>query len=203
MRWAVFCLFAFIMLALELGLKVLLGIPDAQGVTPSFLLILAVFVAMSAPRQTAAWAALAAGLVVDLTQPFQTDPPLTVGGGVVDLALLGPAGLGYLAGALVTFELRGLVFRDSAVAFSAMVFAAGLFVQLVVVGLITMRGFAWVPGEPIAAWSAADELVHRFFQLLYTAGLAVPVGFVLLRSDPLWGFRSDGAAARMRARRIS
>lgn len=203
MRWAVFCLFVLIMLALELGLKVLLGIPDAQGVTPSFLLILAVFVAMSAPRQAAVWAALVAGLVVDLTQPVRTNPPLAIDGGVVDLALLGPVGLGYLAGALVTFELRGLVFRDSTIAFAALVFTAGLFVQLVVVGLITLRGLAWVPGEPIVAWSAADQLVQRFFQLLYTAVLAVPIGFVLLRFDAFWGFKPDGVSARGRARRIS
>ena len=47
-----------------------------------------------------------------------------------------------------------------------------------------------VTGEPVVSFSAADQLVHRFLQLLYTVTLSLPVGLILLRLAPAFGFRS-------------
>ncbi|MAE63271.1 MAG: hypothetical protein CMJ18_03280 [Phycisphaeraceae bacterium] len=197
MRWFVFAIAAFIMLSLDQGLRVLLRIPGSDGVAPSFMLVLAVFVMISAPRRTAFWAALTCGLLVDLSLPRSA-------GQATDFALIGPMALGYLAGAAVTVELRGLIFRDSPVAFGALVLIAGTFVHLVAVALLTLRGLPYPAFiDAINGWSAADELVRRFFELLYSAVLAVPLGLLLIWSDRFWAFGPQTTGPSSRARRLS
>ena len=93
MRWPVFAILAYLMLVLQEGLRTLWSI---QGTSPSLLLILLVYVGLWAPPMTAAWAALALGLLIDLTTPVKTLNHLQ------DVTLIGPACLGYLAGAYVT-----------------------------------------------------------------------------------------------------
>lgn len=190
MRWLVFAISAFVMLVFELGLAALLNI---KGVTPSFLLILNVFIALSAPRKDAIWSALILGLLVDLIDSSK------VGIEPGDFALIGPASLGYLTGVLVTLELRGLIFRDSPIVLAIMVVAAGTFVHLVIVAAITVRGLSWVPADAIPGWNVAEQLTRRFFTLLYSAVIAMPLGMILVRLDPLWNF--DHRAGRGRAPR--
>jgi cell shape-determining protein MreD len=179
MNWPVFALFAYVAAALDLGLGSLPVVGEA-----SFILILAVFVGLNAPGSVVAWALLILGLLVDL-QP----------GPVHGAVLLGPGALGFLAGAYAVLQLRTLLFRESVMTLAVMVLAVGVFVQLVMVALLTMRGLPMI-AEPIAGWNAADQLAHRFMQLLYTAALSVPVGWVLIRSRPLWGFAGKGRAER-------
>ena len=179
MRWSVFIIAAFVLLVLETGLSGLLAIPVADDVSPSFLLALVVFVALSAPRRTAMWAAMVLGLLVDLNSRLP----------------LGSGCLGYLAAAMVAFELRGLVFRDSPPAIALMVFVAGLVAHLVTVALLTSRGVV----EAIDNWQVHRELVHRFLTVLYSAGCAWLLGFVFVWLDSLWGFNHHtGAHARRR-----
>ena len=185
MNWLVFALVAYLMLALEAGLRTLLGIAGPDGAYPSFILILAVYVGLLAPSQVVPWAMLVLGLLTDL----QAGP-------VPEAAIIGPAALGYLLGAYVIMQLRLLVFRESVITLAALILATGIFIQLVVVGLYTMRGLPWLTAEPIAGWSAADQLVRRFFILLYSTAVAVPIGALLLRSTPLWGFPSRGRGDR-------
>ena len=192
------------MLAFQEGFKGLWVIAD---VTPGLLLILAVYLALSAPATAAKWAALIIGLLVDLT----TTHPLE--GRPDGLVLIGPACLGYLAGAVVVLELRGLVFRDSPVALPLTVFTAGIFVHLVIVALLTLRGLPWLLGEPIAAFSPALDLWYRFWHLVYSSAVALPLGFVFVLLDPWWGFAHPASAGaggsagrglgRHRPRRIS
>lgn len=181
MNWLVFALAAYVMLALETGLRTLLGVSGLAGAYPSFVLILAVYIGLVAPSHVVPWAMLALGLLVDL----QAGP-------VPEAAIIGPAALGYLFGAYVVLQLRVLVFRESVITLAALVFATGIFVQLVIVGLYTMRGLPWLTAQPVEGWSAADQLVHRFFVLLYTAIAAVPIGALLLRTTPLWGLPNRG-----------
>jgi len=148
MNWIVFALAAYVMLALEVGLRTLLGIPGPDGVSPSFVLVLAVYIGMMAPAHVVPWAMLILGVLVDLRP-----------GAAPDVTIVGPMALGYLVGAYVVLQLRGLVFRESVLALSALVFAGGLFVQLVAVGLLTMRGLPWPTGQPIEGWNAPDQLV--------------------------------------------
>ncbi len=179
MRWPVFGIVAYVWLFLEEGTRTLLAIGQ---ITPSFLLILMVFIGLWAPPLTAAWAAIILGLMTDLTTPIQpANYP-------ADVALIGPACLGYLVGVYVTIQLRMMVFRDSPLAVGVLVFLAGMFAQLVIVAVLTMRGLPWLTAQPVQGWSAADQLVHRFLVLLYTAALTIPMGYLLLRLQWMFGF---------------
>lgn len=186
MRWPVFAIFALTFLVLEDGLRTLLTIGYT---TPNLLLILMVFVGLWAPSMIAGWAAVILGVLTDLGSPIY-DVDL-----VGDVALIGPACLGYLCGTYVICQLRGMVFRDSSLAVGVLVAVAGAFVHLVIMAMLTVRGLPWPVGEPIPGWSAADQLVARFFDLLYTAVLAVPIGYVLIRLKWAWGFTPSGSSA--------
>jgi len=177
MNWHIFGILAFVMLALERGLHPLLSVGDS--VSPSFLLILLVYVGMFAPPITAAWAAVTLGLLVDVTHALPLMPPVGL------KPILGPHALGYLVGAYVLIQLRGMIFRGSPITMAIVVFLVGLFVSLTAVVLLTLRGLIV---EPIIAFSPGEDLVHRFLQLLYTSVMALPVGYLLSKATPLFAF---------------
>jgi len=183
MRWYIFAIFAYVMLATEQGLRTLFAIGH---VSPSFLLVLAVFLALTAPPATALWAAIILGILVDLQ-------PITTVGWIADTAVIGPACLGFMAAVATTLQLRNMVFRDSPITIGVMVFVAGLCAHLVMVCLLTARGVPWLTGEPMPGWNVADQLVHRFFEVMYTAVWAIPIGWFLARYRLVWGFSSQGA----------
>lgn len=187
MRWTVFAIFTFLMLVLETGLRALLTIPvgPQDDTAPSFLLVLGIFVSLHAPRRLVPWAMLILGLITDAITTL----------GVVEPAqsemLIGPASLGFLLGGFVTIQLRGVVFRESPATLPIVTFAAGIFVHLLIIALVTMRALPFLPSEPVAEWYASDQLARRFLQLLYTTVLAIPLGFVFKRTERLWGFNSE------------
>lgn len=196
MRWFVFAGFVFVILAMQQGFASLLEI---RGVRPNLLLIVAAYIALAAPPATARWAAMMLGLLVDLTEPYF----VAAGASHAGVVLIGPAALGFLAGAVVVVELRGLMFRDSPVSLPVIVFIKGIFVSLVIVALLSLRCLVWGLGDALGTFSAADELVYRFWQLLYTAAVAFPLGLVLIFLDRLWGFAHANAsshAARSRTK---
>ena len=185
MRWPIFLIFAFVTLVLELGLKHLIYVGESTyWITPSFLLVLGAFLSMWAPSRHVLWAMLVLGLLVDL-QP----PGIPVGDSVSATNIIGPFALGYLFAGYAALQIRGLMYRETPLAIAAMTFALGIFVNLVGVALLTFRGLP-LPflSDPIPGWSAADQLFHRFLELIYSAVLAVPLGFLLLRTYPIWGF---------------
>lgn len=183
MNWLVFALITFAALVLETGLRTLFAL--GPGVTPSFLLVIAVFIGLLAQPGVVVWSMLVLGVLTDI----QGGP---VAGGVI----IGPAALGYLAGAYAVLQLRTLVFRESVFTLAVMTFVVGVFVQLVVVAMFTIRGLPIVPAEAIQGWSAAEQLVHRFLELLYSAVAAVPIGLVLFRFAGLWGFHHTPRSGR-------
>lgn len=186
MNWLIFTLVAYVFLAMQAGLTSLLGIPDAQGVLPNFMLIFAVYIGMMAPGKTVAWGMLVCGLLVNLL-------PGPVPGGVV----LGPEALGYLAGAFAILQLRTLVFRESVIALSVMVFVVGIFIHLMTVALYTSRGLPFLLGETVPAWNAFQQLEQRFLELIYSAAVAVPIGSILLRLKPMFRFATGSRSARV------
>ncbi len=186
MRWTVFAIMVYLAFAAQEGLRTLLVVGHTS---PNFLLVMFVFVAMHAPRLIVAWAAVAVGLVADLQPLPQADQ-------LADVAVIGPGCLGYLAAGFVVIHLRVMVFRESTMATAALVVASGLFFHLIVVALLTMRGLAWPLGEPIRGWNAADQLVHRFLEVMYSAVWAVPIAAGLLKIEWLWGFPHHSGGAR-------
>ncbi len=183
MRWYVFFIFTFVLLVLETGLRSLLRINTSAGeICPSFLLVLATFVALWAPSRIVPWVMLTIGLVTDL-QPIPVVDPVSVP------SMIGPATLGYMLGGYAVLQVRTFLFRQSPLAVAISVVVTGVFVHLVIVAALTMRGLP-LPGFPgrIDGWSIGDQLYRRFFEMLYTAVAAIPLGWLLTRSLPVWGF---------------
>jgi len=189
MNWLTFAISAFLAWALQLGLRGLLALPDAGGVAPSFLLILMVFVALHAAPTTAAWAGLLVGLLVDLLPgPIPIAPAGRPG---ASQEIIGPAAVGYLLGAYAVVQLRGLVFRESLLTLCVLVFVAGFVVELYVVTLYSIRGFGFIPAEPVHQWSAFGELGRRLLRAVYSALFALPLGWLLVKSRRYWAFRKN------------
>lgn len=176
MRWLTFILFAYLFAAADAGLANLFQI---GSVRPNLLLILGVFIGMSASPMALAWAMLVLGVLADVV-----NSPLASMG----TTILGPSALGFLFGGWAMLQFRGLVFRQSAIAMAVLVFLTGIFVHLVIVALVSVRGMAWPVGEPVPGWSASDQLVHRFLELIYTALVAIPLGAILIHFEHWWGF---------------
>ncbi len=181
MNWLVFMLLALAALILNEGLAPLWSLGQ---VTPMLPLILLAYVALLAPPRAVLWAALVLGVLVDLMQ-----------GPVAGVLVLGPTALAYFVGGLIILQYRGMVFRDSAVSLAVTTLVAGVMVQLIVVALYSLRAATFLGGDTLEAWSATAELWIRFQMVLYTAVLAWPVGMVLYRLTPIFGFgprpRSD------------
>lgn len=177
MRWPIFAIAAYLALVLQTGFK---GMVHLGGVTPSLLLILLVYVGLSAPPLAVLWAGAVLGLLYDLSAavPATGVPLYVVGAGV----------LGFMVGGYATLQIRALVFRNSSVTVAIAVFFSGIMVHLVIVAMLTVRGVPFVPGEVIAGWAAADQLIQRFLELLYSTIVAIPLGRLLLWTDRWWGF---------------
>lgn len=169
-------------LALCLGLDTaFLDLIAVGGVHPSATATLMVFVALFAPRSTALWAALAAGLVMDLLSPVA----------VADgrpLHLPGPFALGFVFGTQLVLLLRSMVFRRNPVAVGLLTLPYLLAVSLAYVALWSIRGFLPGSGVPWAGESATAELLRWLWRGLYSAGFGIPFGWLLLTTWPIWRF---------------
>ncbi len=183
MRALIFAIVAFLCLGLDVSLSGVLALGSDTRITPTFLGVLAVFIALFASRSAALWGCWTIGVLMDLGLPLG-DP----GGGPV--RLIGPHALGFVAAGFMLLQLRTMVFRRRALTLAVLTFAAMAMVFLVAISLYTVRG--WLPGgdEVWAGFQPLDELLRRFFMALYTAGLAFPVGYLLVRTIPVWGFQT-------------
>lgn len=182
MRWLFFAVFAYLFLAVGQGAEALLHLPvTTPAVSPDFVLILAAFIGLWASPNAVLWGCCLLGVLVDLSKPVPVGASTT-------LALLGPATLGYLFGGYAMLQIRGLLHRTSPLAVAVMSLAGGVFIHLGAVAILSMRSATWLFNQPIVGWDAADELIHRFFILLYTAVAAVPIAWLLAYTQPLWGF---------------
>lgn len=187
MRWAVFAAMAFVTFAAELSLRPVLMLHTFGGISPSFIACLAVFIAMFAPRLTALWSCWALGLLLDLSTPFAAASGIAGGGG--SFYLIGPYALGYTFGAYLIIQLRPMVFRQRAVTIGFMTLLSLSSVALIAVAVFVIRSwYASDPGIYPTGSSAAGELFRRFGIALYTALIAIPLGWLLLATLPYWGF---------------
>ena len=180
MNWLTFSILAYGVYALQVILAPLWSLGRNDQVEPVLLLILLVYIGLQAPAIAVAWAAVVLGVLVDI------DLQQHQGG------LIGPWALGFLAAGYALVQLRNLLFRDSMFTIAIMTLVAGVFALLVATTLHVMRGVPLFGNDPVAGFKASDQLVHGFVSLLYTMGAAIPVGYLLLRSRPLWGFSQRG-----------
>ena len=186
MRWGTFIIFGVVAVVLDTSFMQVLRIGQ---VVPCVSATLAVFIAMSAPRTTALWAALLLGLALDATD-------MTLIGREFGFHLFGPFALGFFFGGNLVLGLRGLMLRYNPLTIGFLVMVFMFCVTLVRVMIWTIRSWyseqvfiPWAPGGPL------DALWNGILVALYSGLLAViPVGWLLQRSAWLWGFQ--GVAVR-------
>lgn len=187
MRWGVFIIFALIGIAIDGGLLDVLRIESLWDVRPSFCAVLAVFVALSAPRLAALWGCFVLGLLLDLSTPYTADGNRIVW-------LVGPYALGLLAGGWLVVRGRTMVFRRRALTIGVMTVGCLLVAQAVIVVLLVLRSRGWYPGGPVhwTDFSLGIEVLRRILVALYSGLFGVPAGWLLIRTLPLWGFQTSG-----------
>ena len=138
-RWPLLLVSLFVALAIDASLGHVLMIGD---VSPRFVPILIVFVALFASRGAVLWSAWAAGLMVDLL----TDLPH----GSDDVGpLIGPHALGYVFGVIVVMQFRPVLLRRHVLTMLAMTFAFLEMSAAATRPLKTRLRIAWAP----ATWS--------------------------------------------------
>jgi hypothetical protein len=185
-RWGVFLIFALIGIAVDGGLLDVLRIESLWDIRPSFCAVLAVFMALSAPRITALWGCFALGLLLDLSTPYTADGNRIVW-------LVGPYALGLLAGGWLVVRGRTMVFRRRALTIGVMTLGFLLVAQGIIVVLLVLRSRGWYPGGPVH-WtdvSLGIEVLRRILIAMYSGLFGVPAGWLLVRTLPLWGFQTS------------
>jgi rod shape-determining protein MreD len=180
-RWGVFAIFGFMALSMDKGLVDLLAFNELGGIEPSICGVLVVFVSLFATRAVALWSSWLLGLMLDLSTP----PPY---GDDMIAHILGPHALGFAFGCYLILQVRPMVFRRRALTVGALTFACLLAAYLVWVALFTVRSYYPEPHIFWTSGSALSELARRFFMALYAGVVGVPVGWLLLKTWPIWGF---------------
>jgi len=184
-RWIVFLIAAVVALVFDTGPAEVLRIEKLWDIRPSLCAVVVVFVALSAPRGPALWACLLLGVLRDLCNP------LTTAGGEV-VYLIGPYALGYTAAAWIILQLRSSVFRRRALTIGVMTMGCLVVSGAIALVIFAVRSRGWYPGGPIHAtdMSAPVEVLRRGLIAVYSGILAVPAGWLLVRSMPAWGFQN-------------
>ena len=86
-----------------------------------------------------------------------------------------------------------MVFRRRALTIGVMTLSSLLLAQTIIVILLVLRSRSWYPGGPIH-WpdtAVGIELLRRILIAVYSGLAAVPCGWLLVRTLPLWGFQTS------------
>ena len=159
----------------------LLPVIAIKGVAPMSTATLVVFVALFAPRGMALWAALVAGLLLDLSLPAAAVGDQT-------LFVPGPYALGFAFGTQLVLLLRSMVFRRNPIAVGLLTTPFLVAVTLVWMTIWAVRGF---DGDTVVPWegrNALAEFLHRLGWAVYSGGFGIAFGWLLLFSWPAWRF---------------
>lgn len=150
--------------SLELGLRKALAIGSA-GIAPSFVFILCVLIALSAPSSVAMWTCLILGLITDLTWPHE------IASGVSTATIAGPYAVGYLVACQFVLSIRGNMFKRNPLTLGVLCACGMAIAQIVVVALYTFRsGYTEIP------WDPTSQLLARMGVALYTGLVGLVVG---------------------------
>ena len=184
MRWWAFVIAAFVFLVAEVSLRNALTLRFAGNVSPSFVAVLAAYLATFAPRRAALWACLGLGLLMDLVMPV---PDGAVGGGAGPI--LGANGLGYVFGCLAIVQIRAMLLRRRALTLAAMTVLFVIAAGIVTIFVYVVHG--WYPSEQ-PYWSDVRpslELLRRLGMAAYSGIAALLISPVLVWTMPAWGFK--------------
>lgn len=178
MRWIVFVIALAVALSLDSSFLQVLAIGP---VFPGICGALVVFVALFAPRLTALWAALITGLMLDLGSP-------SISGEGLAFHVIGPHALGFVLGAYLVVLLRSVVVRRNPFTVGMLVLPCLLAMSAVSMAIWSVRGFYSDAPVPWGDGSIGGELGRSIGWAVYSALLAIPVGWLLLLSWSLWRF---------------
>lgn len=179
MRWLVFVIAAFLAIALDSGFSSIFTLRGAWFLTPSFAACLLAFVALLGPPVVVIWAAWLLGLLADLS------PGLGEAGG--SLHVIGPHALGYPLGAWLVLNFRGWMFRRRITTIALLTFVCVLASGIVQIIIGILRFWMpWAGGELVPF--GLGEILHECGNAAYSMILAIPVGWLLLQTIPLWRF---------------
>jgi rod shape-determining protein MreD len=168
-RWLSFFILAYVMLGLQIGLGSSMQIHQTE---PNLLLLVAVFIAINAPRDTALAACLLLGLLQDLLMPGKP---------------LGLATFSYGVVGMLVINTQELVYGDHFLTHFSLTLLAGLVVA-VIYGL---HGAIYpLIHRSLKIW-ARPPMGTMIGGALYTAVVAPIVIFILQRMRRAFGFRSS------------
>lgn len=146
--------------------------------TPSFMMVLLVFLAVHGPVKTVPWVGLALGLCVDLlvARPIYEAQAIAT--------IIGPNAIGFFAASHAVLALRGLMLRRNPFAFLFLCAAGTMLAQLVVVAIMTLRSLldTAMPAAPSA------ELLARAGSAVYTGVISLVLGPLLHLAVGWFGF---------------
>ncbi|MEX2672579.1 MAG: hypothetical protein WD294_10760 [Phycisphaeraceae bacterium] len=186
MKWPIFAIAVYVLVALQVSLASAMRFETAGGVVePMFMLALLVFVGLSATPRVVVVAAVVMGVVLDATMVW----PMADGRG---MTVLGPFALGYLAGGVALLQIRPMVFRQHPLAYAVMILFAGFAVQLVVVGLFSVR--IWY--DPMADFAPASQLFLRTLSVFYSAVVGALLSVPLVAASSVFGFTTTKVGRR-------
>lgn len=158
-------------IGLEMGLKGTLSLQFGSATAaPSFVLPLAVFIALCAPAMQATWTCLILGAFLDLTAPQAMAGE--------NITVLGPYAVGLVLACQFVLGIRGLVIRRHPLAVVMLSAIAAAIMHITVTAFFTVRA---ILGDPLV-WNTSQELLGR----LISAGLTcVTAFFIALTLAPL------------------
>ncbi|MGI9014322.1 MAG: hypothetical protein ACR2GY_08750 [Phycisphaerales bacterium] len=180
-------LLAFVLFVCVVIEMTLLDVIAVAGIRPSLLMIVALFVALWAPRSTALWSCFLIGLLIDLTAPIAY-------ASWNQQHLPGPHALGLTFAAAFSLQLRAMLMRRQVFAFAVMMLIFAITASVVVVSVLTARSLFPTASPELAGYGPLRDLGQRCVTALYTAVVSIPFGWLLLRTIPAWRFQSAVSA---------
>lgn len=178
MNWVVIAIMGWVALGLDTGLAGALELGHS-GISPSFVVVLAVYVGLAAPPIQAVWTCLLLGLVVDLISPMSLHTPAGARATIV-----GPYALGFVLMGQFLLAMRSMLMRQNPLTMALMAFAGFMIVHVFVSAAYTLRGFY----DPIM-WDLSAQLIRRLAVAAYTGVIAFPLALVLVPLAPMLGMQ--------------
>ena len=174
MRWPVYFLILYVMLGLQVGLG---DLAQFKGVGPNLVLLMVVFISLSAPREEALLGAVILGLMQDL----------------VSLQPLGLFAVSYGAVAYIVTAVAPLASHRHPLTHVAMTFVGACLTGLLLIlhdRIHPIAAAVNVEGETLRAVRVGPRVAA--VMIVYTTLLSPVVIWLLQRTETWFDFRADG-----------
>ncbi|MCA9310184.1 MAG: hypothetical protein KDA21_03205 [Phycisphaerales bacterium] len=172
MNWISFAVLVWLFTGLDVGFRETFQVGHL-AIAPSFVPLLAVFLALWAPSVHAAGACLVAGLIMDVTHTVPTESGHAV-------TVVGAYGLGYLAACAMVLNFRSILLRRNPVTFVALAVVFAAITELVQFTFLRVRsGY-----DELVLLGVGMDLAQRGGSVVLTGVAAVIVGPVLSFVSP-------------------